>query len=115
MKSARTFFHIMVLSTVVALLFAPVLAQDKTQVKVKGSEVVTGVVIVDLVKDGRALELQCNQGAAACAVLKSGTYILLELPKNYGMYDCKNAEIYPSEKNDPQPSDRIGAYCLIEK
>ena len=66
----------------------PVFSQEKTPVKVKSSEVVTGVVIVHVQKDAKSIELQCNEGAGTCKTLPSGNYLMVELPKNYGMYDC---------------------------
>jgi nitrous oxidase accessory protein NosD len=92
-----------------------VFAQEGTSVKVKGSEIVTGVVIVDILKDGTPLELQCNQGAANCNTLKRGGYVMVELPKNFGMYDCKNVEIYREEQDKPQGAELVGKYCLVEK
>lgn len=92
-----------------------VLAQERTVVRVKGSEVVTGVVVIDVVKGGQLLELQCNQGASDCRPLKNGSYIMVELPKNYGMYDCKNVEIYREDKDKPEGAELLGKYCLNEK
>lgn len=89
--------------------------QERTPVKVKSSEVVTGVVIVHIQKDGKALELQCNEGALSCKALPSGSYQMVELPKNYGMYDCKNVEIYRGDQDKPEAAEKIGAYCLVEK
>ena len=89
-------------------------AQDKTPVKVKSSEVVTGVVIVHIQKDAKSLELQCNEGAGFCKALPSGSYLMVELPKNYGMYDCKNVEIYRGDPDKPDAAEMIGAYCLVE-
>lgn len=88
-------------------------AQERTNVKVTGSEVITGVVVVDIVKEGKSLKLQCNQGATNCKPLKSGGYAMVELPKNYGMYDCKNVEIYREDK--PEGAELLGDYCLVEK
>ncbi len=90
-------------------------AQERTTVKVTGSEVVTGVVVVDILKDGKPLKLQCNHGAANCKPLKSGGYVMVELPKNYGMYDCKNVEIYREDKGKPEGAELLGNYCLVEK
>lgn len=90
-------------------------AQEKTPVKVKSSEVVTGVVIVHVQKDAKSLDLQCNEGAGFCIVLPSGNYLLVELPKNYGMYDCKNVEIYRADQSKAESAEKIGAYCLVEK
>lgn len=90
-------------------------AQQKAAVKVKSSEVVTGVVIVHLQKDGKSLDLQCNEGAFSCKSLPSGSYMMVELPKNFGMYDCKNVEIYQGDQDRPEAAEKVGAYCLVEK
>ena len=90
-------------------------AQEKTSVKVKSSELVTGVVIVHIQKDGKALDLQCNEGASSCKALQSGNYLMAELPPNHGLYDCKNVEIYQGDKDKPEAAERVGAYCLMEK
>ena len=92
----------------------PAFAQEKTPVKVKSSEVVTGVVIVHVQKDGKSLELQCNEGVPTCKALPGGNYLLVELPKNYGMYDCKNVEIYQGNQDKPEAGEMAGAYCLVE-
>ncbi len=90
-------------------------AQERTTVKVIGSEVVTGVVIVHVQKDAKSLDLQCNEGAGYCTALRSGSYLMVELPKNYGMYDCKNIEIYRPDQDKAESTEKIGAYCLMEK
>ena len=90
-------------------------AQGKTSVKVKSSELVTGVVIVHIQKDGKSLEVQCNEGAFNCKALPSGSYLMVELPENRGMYYCKNVEIYRGDQDKPEAAGKIGAYCLIEK
>jgi hypothetical protein len=90
-------------------------AQEKTPVKVKSSQVVTGVVIVHVEKGGNSLELQCNEGAGSCKPLASGDYLMVELPKNYGMYDCKNVEVYRGNVDKPEAAELVGAYCLMEK
>ncbi len=103
-------------ATIVAtLLIQSAFAQQKAPVKVKSSEVVTGVVIVHVQKEGRSLELQCNEGAFNCKPLSSGSYMMVELPKNFGMYDCKNVEIYQGDQDRPEATEKIGAYCLVEK
>ncbi|MGD0791878.1 MAG: hypothetical protein ABR920_08920 [Terriglobales bacterium] len=89
--------------------------QERTPVKVKSSEVVTGVVIVHIQKNGKSLELQCNEGAGSCKALPSGSYLMVELPENHGMYDCKNVEIYRGDQDKPEAAEMIGAYCLVEK
>ncbi len=112
----RTISLLTVLTAVfIVLLCARALAQDKTPVKVKNSEVVTGVVIVHVQKGAESLELQCNQGAGSCKTQASGNYLMVQLPPNYGMYDCKNVEVYTGDPDKPDEAKLVGAYCLIEK
>ncbi|MBZ5548985.1 MAG: hypothetical protein LAO22_13690 [Acidobacteriia bacterium] len=112
----KTVSLLAVLAAAFAILAAePAFAQEKTPVKVKGSVVVTGVVIVHIQKNGKSLDLQCNEGTSSCKVLQSGDYLMVELPENYGMYDCKNVEIYRGDPAKPEDAEKIGAYCLIGK
>jgi len=99
----------------IILVCARALAQEKTPVKVKSSQVLTGVVIVKIQKGGDSLELQCNEGAGSCKALAAGNYLMVELPKNYGMYDCKNVEVYKGDADKPDAAELVGAYCLMEK
>jgi len=39
---------------------------------------------------------------------------MVELPKNNGLYDCKNVEIYRGDQDKPESAEKIGAYCLME-
>jgi hypothetical protein len=96
------------------LLVAFALAQEKSILTVKDSWVATGVVIVEAQSAGKTVELQCNQGSAQCVQLKKGNYVMLMLPKNYGMYDCQNVDIYP-ESADPENTEKLGEYCLNTK
>jgi len=94
--------------------------QNRSQIKVKTTQVAGGVVFVDILVGTKKSELQCNDGQPTCKSLKAGTYWMVVLPKNFGMYDCQNVEIYPGdktpgEKDNLDPADRIGAYCQIEK
>jgi hypothetical protein len=99
----------------ISLLCGRALAQTKSSITVKGSELNNGVVLVDVVKDGKTYELSCNHGATGCAMLKSGKYQLVELPPNHGMYECRDVEVYADPGNGVEPSNRIGEYCLTEK
>jgi hypothetical protein len=90
------------------------LAQEKSQITVKESTVMTGVVIITANENGKTLELQCNQSMAACTVLKPGEYWMVRLPKNYGMYDCANVDLFPKSA-DPGTGEKIGEYCLMHK
>jgi len=97
-----------------ALLAAQIAPSDKSLITVKNSEVSGGVVIVSAVVGKTPVELQCNKGAAFCTVLEAGDYLMVRLPKNFGLYDCQNADVYPKSA-DPEKADKIGEYCLAER
>jgi hypothetical protein len=98
----------------ILIVFASVLllADEKSPVVVKNTSVTTGVVIMDIQVNGKTAELQCNEGGSGCTRLKPGNYMMVELPKNHGMYDCRNVEIYSPTASDTE--EKIGAYCLIQ-
>jgi hypothetical protein len=98
------------------LLFsaAKVFSQEKSPITVKGSELNNGVVIVDVVKDGKGYDLQCNEGSGRCISLKSGKYLMVEMPKNTGMYECRDVQIY-ADGGEPAAGKQIGEYCLVDK
>ena len=104
----------------VVMVAVQLVAQDKSTVTVKKSEVSNGVVIVTVALEatqGQArasFELNCNKGATACMAPEAGTYVMVRLPKNWGMYDCANVDLYPS-RADPATADKIGEYCLTGK
>lgn len=116
--------HAIILLTLVlaVVLFASVraAAQDQATVTIKSSEVTSGVVILNVVQPntpdaGKAsFELHCNKGNSGCKAPDSGTYLMVRLPKNWGMYDCDNVDLYPASA-DPAKTQKIGEYCLIEK
>jgi hypothetical protein len=89
-------------------------AQDKSRITVKNSETANGVVLVTITESGKTLELQCNENHSFCAVPKPGHYQMVRLPKNRGMYDCKNVDLFV-EAADVSSDEKIGAYCLIEQ
>jgi hypothetical protein len=111
----RTICLFAVWTAAIILAAAPAFAQEKTPVKVKSSVVITGVVIVHVQKDGKAVDLQCNEGMSSCKVLQGGNYLMAELPPNHGLYDCKNVEIYRGGQDKPEAAELVGAYCVIEK
>ncbi len=101
------------------LVALQLMAQEKSIVTVRASEVNNGVVIVTVRQatpgEGQAsFELHCNKGAPACKGLEPGNYIMVRLPKNWGMYDCANVEMYATSA-DPETSQKLAAYCLIDK
>jgi hypothetical protein len=61
-----------------------------------------------------SLTLHCNKEASSCKAPDPGTYIMVRLPKNWGMYDCANVDLYPPTA-DPASAQKIGEYCLTEK
>ena len=96
------------------------IAQDKSTITIKSSESNGGVVIITAIQAPTAdqtkisLELHCNKGVSACKVPEAGTYLMVRLPKNWGMYDCANVDLYPTSA-DPATAQKIGEYCLTEK
>jgi hypothetical protein len=104
----------------VLMVAAQLAAQEKSNITVKGSEVSGGVIIVTATQaltpeQGKAsFALHCNKGASSCKAPEPGSYIMVRLPKNWGMYDCANVDLYPSSA-DPATDQKIGEYCLIEK
>lgn len=108
-----------VIALVLTLLFAPIALstqeqRDAQKITIKSKEVNNGVVIL-AVQDGKAsFDLQCNKDFAGCAVLDPGDYVMVRLPKNHGLYDCVNAEVY-NKTATAETGQRLGQYCLIEK
>jgi len=108
MKSIATFAGLVLLFALLAS------AQEKSQVTVKSTDVNNGVVIVTVQNGSKSVELQCNQGYNGCTVVRPGTYEMVILPKNWGMYDCTNVELYSGDTTSPD-KQKIGNYCLITK
>ena len=104
----------------VLMVAAQLAGQEKSNITVKAAEVSNGVVIVTVAQAGApeqassSFALHCNKGASACKAPEPGSYIMVRLPKNWGMYDCTNVDLYPSSA-DPATALKIGEYCLIEK
>ena len=96
------------------------IAQDQSVITVKNSETSGGVVIVTAIQPSigdqakLSLELHCNKGASGCKAPEPGSYIMVRLPKNWGMYDCANVDLYPATA-DPAKDQKIGEYCLNQK
>jgi hypothetical protein len=101
------------------LLFgaAEVSAQSKSHITVIRNELNNGVVILDVVKAGKAYKLQCNPGAPRCTALEDGKYMMVELPENFGLYECKDVEVYREAAVDPEKDKdkKLGEYCLVQK
>jgi hypothetical protein len=86
-------------------------AQDKSQLTVKTATTSNGVVVVTLMENGTKLELQCTAEQAWCNAVKAGDYQMVRLPKNHGMYDCQNVDLFPSGA-DVENDQKLGEYCL---
>lgn len=86
-------------------------AEDKSPVTVKSAQVVSGVVLVTVSQDGKTFDLQCNDGNAYCKAVKPGEYLMVRLPKNRGMYDCQNVDLYAGKANR-EDEEKLGEYCL---
>jgi len=92
-------------------------AQNKSNITVTGNQLNSGVLILDIARAGKTYRLQCNQGAPWCTALKNDKYEMVELPENFGLYECKCVEVYPENAFDPHrdKDKKLGEYCLIEK
>lgn len=77
-------------------------AQNKSHITVTGSQLNSGVLMLDIVRTDKTYRLQCNWGAAGCTTLKNDKYVMLELPENFGMYECKSVEVYPESSANLQ-------------
>ena len=109
---------------IILLVFAAgiqLLAQDKsTTITVKKTELSNGVVIVAVAQEATdnqakaSYELHCNKDASFCKAPPPGSYLMVRLPKNWGMYDCANVDLYAASA-DPNKDQKIGEYCLLEK
>jgi len=94
---------------------APLFAQDKSPITVKDSTVNNGVVIVNIHESGKPFELQCNQSAPHCTAPQPGSYWMVRLPKNHGLYDCANVDLYLQSDNSENPDKILGEYCINQK
>ena len=94
-----------------AILFA----QEKAVINVKEAVVSTGVVIVTAEMNGKSVELQCTQSMPFCTALKIGKYSMVLLPKNHGLYDCQNVDVYSGDNANPGAAQKLGEFCLTAK
>lgn len=99
----------------ILLVGAQLFAVDKSLITVKDSTVNNGVVIVSISESGKGYELQCNQSSSYCKALKSGDYLMVRLPKNHGLYDCSNVDLYAQSANVDEHDQVLGEYCINEK
>lgn len=102
------------IACLILLVSVQVLADEKLKVTVKSTEKSGNVILVS-VNDGKKLaELNCNEGFPSCAAPKPGEYWMVMLPKNHGIYECQNVDLFQGNA-DPDSGTKIGEYCLGEK
>lgn len=97
------------------LCAAPLFAQDKSLITVKDTTVNNKVVQVNITDSGKAFELQCNQSAMRCTAPEPGSYWMVRLPKNHGLYDCANVDLYAQSADTGNDDNVLGEYCINEK
>jgi hypothetical protein len=102
------FFFLLICAT-------PLFSEDKSPITVKDSSANNGVVLVNINDSGKAFELQCNQSAPHCFPPQAGSYWMVRLPKNHGLYDCANVDLYAQSANTGNPDDVLGEYCINEQ
>lgn len=90
------------------------LAQERSYITVEGNRLNNGVVLVDILKAGKTFVLQCIRGAPGCAALNNGQYQMVELPQNFGMYECRDKDVEVYADDDNRRQKKLGEYCLIE-
>jgi len=105
------------LASIVLLLGNAVAAdEDSTSViTVKNTQKTNGVITLQISQGSKAYELTCNEGMPSCADLKKGSYKMVELPKNHGIYECKNVRIYSDSSSASEDDEKLGEYCLVTK
>ena len=96
----------------VVLAAMQLLAEEKSQVTVKSVDKNNGVVLITASEKGKTLELQCNEGASFCTAVKPGEYEMVRLPKNRGLYDCQNVDLFNAGA-ETTADERLGQYCLL--
>ena len=100
---------------------APASTQNQSIITVRGKHLGDGVVVLQAANNGQRYRLLCNENMPACSALKNGRYVVVELPKNFRMYECKDVEVYPESAGTPNgsvdmdKSKKLGEFCLEEE
>lgn len=113
MRRAATLFGVVLIVLFVPLALSAQEQLESQKITVKGKEVSNGVVILAVQEGKNSFDLQCNKSLSGCTILEPGEYMMVRLPKNRGLYDCANAEVYRKSANS-EVGDRLGQYCLVE-
>ena len=89
--------------------------QGRSYITVRGEELNNDLLVMNIERDGTSYQLTCKRGAPSCSTLNNGRYQMVELPENFGAYDCMDdVEVYAEIANDPQKDRRLGEYCMRE-
>lgn len=113
MRKAATLFGVVLIVLLVPLALSAQEQLESQKITVKGEEVSNGVVILAVQEGKSSFDLQCNKGLSGCTILEPGEYMMVRLPKNRGLYDCANADVYRKSANS-EVGDKLGQYCLVE-
>lgn len=109
-------FFVAALALLILLNPVALSAQDQPEpqkITIKSKEINNGVVILGVQEGKNLFELQCNKDFVGCAALETGDYLMVRLPKNRGMYDCANAEVYRKAASS-EAGEKLGQYCLMQ-
>jgi hypothetical protein len=113
MRKAAILFGVLLIVLFVPLALSAQEQLESQKITVKGKEVNNGVVILAVQEGKNSFDLRCNKGVSGCTILEPGEYMMVRLPKNRGLYDCANAEVYRKSAR-PEVGDMLGQYCLVE-
>lgn len=112
-KAIILFGVVLLLVLLVPVVLSAAEEGGSQKITVKSKAVSNGVVLLAVQEGRNSLELQCNQGASGCAMLDTGEYLMVRLPKNHGLYDCANVEVYQKSASSER-GEMLGQYCLVE-
>jgi hypothetical protein len=113
MRKAAILFGVLLIFLFVPLALSAQEQLELQKITVKGKELNNGVVILAVQEGKNSFDLRCNKDVSGCTVLEPGDYMMVRLPKNRGLYDCANAEVYRKAANS-EVGDKLGQYCLVE-
>jgi hypothetical protein len=113
MRKAAILFGVLLIVLFVPLALSAQEQLESQKITVKGKEVNNGVVVLAVQEGKNSFDLRCNKDVSGCTILEPGDYMMVRLPKNRGLYDCANAEVYRKSAN-PEGGDKLGQYCLVE-
>ena len=99
----------------IVLISVQLFAQEKSLVTVKDTVTTSGVIVVTIQENGKSVDIQCTQSFPNCTAPAAGEYWMVRLPKNHGLYDCANVDLYPKSTQASSTDQVVGEYCLNTK